>query len=236
MSPPLQTKAVAPLHYKTLATILCATTLHVMVLPACGASRNRRAPIPPEAYPGELSDPGVIGPDVLAEQIIVGAFTDPATREEKSFEYHVVLQKSEGTLLLLALTPFKTRLFSISHRGGKDFKVEVFLEAQLFPPRFILQDVYRALQVRDGGLCRGATEHTYDYEGDRVSDICVRSTEKNTQLVERRITRRSGKPAGNITISYPHGREAERIPEQINIHNAWLGYTITIQTVSQQRL
>ena len=55
-------------------------------------------------------------------------------------------------------------------------------------------------------------------------------------LMERRFLRRRGKPKGLIAIDYGEGMRGSEPPPKVEIRNERFGYTVTIETVTFQRL
>ncbi len=163
-------------------------------------------------YPGRVGTASELGPDVMLRQRLVGEGRTP-DGETATFQYDLVLQKRGDTLLLLALSPFNTRVFAIEQTGSA-IEVTSFTEApQPVPPRFVLIDVYRALAlpaVADEG------ESLVSNERSRV------------------FTRAD--QAGVITVRYSAPYEEHVAPEQITITNEWLGYELTIETLSRSPL
>ncbi len=194
---------------------------------ACGGCGHRPASEgAPPIDTSILRDVGTIEGDFMARQRLSGAMGEHALAGD------VVLQKQGSTLTLLGLTPFGTRAFAVIQEG-RALRVEAPPGAPLpFPPELMLVDVHRALfvGVGEGALADGV--HRRRLGGGEV----VVETWSKGKLLRRVFEKRRGRPRGPITIEYGEGLSEGAPPREIAIDNARLGYRVTIETVSFQRL
>lgn len=207
-----------------------STSLHRPLLLALTAMlcvcRPHATPEP--SYPGELQHPRRFSTDFLLVQQLV------FQRGEIEQSLQTALQHRGDTLTLIGLTPLGTRAFVLQQVG-----LEVSFTSSLpedqepsFPPHYILYDIQRTLLpvLDDRPLSDG--EHRLEL-GDEV----VRERWQNAHLLERRYQHRSYEPPGELTIVYGdggfiYGEE----PGSIEIDNGWLGYRLSLTTLSYRRL
>jgi len=194
----------------------------VALVTACGGAPSR-----PRSYPGVLHAPSTLGADFLTRQRIV------ATYQDQRVSFDAVVQKRADTLTLLGLTPFGSRAFLLEQRGGAVRFVSYVPRDLPFPPRNILIDVHRVfffgIAPRGRALSDGA--HVATREGE-----IVRERWSAGRLVERRFTRASGDPRGEIAIRYQGGAPPNGAARRIDLANGWFGYRLVIDTLAFQRL
>jgi hypothetical protein len=145
-------------------------------------------------------------------------------------EFRAVLQKLEDTLVVVALGPHGGRAFVLTQRGD-DVELESHLPRELpFPPRFMLMDIHRAwFAGLDGPLPDG--EHRAERDGEEIVERW-----EGGMLRERTFRRLDGRPTGTIRIAYEPGLGGSGPPREVRLHNGWFGYTLTLTTLSHQRI
>jgi len=141
-----------------------------------------------------------------------------------------VLQKKGDAITLIGLTPFGTRAF-VLEQNGLEVKFTSYIGDVPFPPRYILQDIER---VYFGGL-EGAPltdgEHVAERDGEKIREVW-----REGKLQQRDFTRLDGDPPGTMAIVYQGGMAGGTSAPEIDIDNGWVGYRLSIVTLSEQRL
>jgi hypothetical protein len=176
-------------------------------------------------YLGELVPSDEIPGNFLMRQNLRFA----AGGREGSLE--VVIQKHCAEILVIGLTSFGSRVFTIRQHG-----TEVSAESQLpgtwpFPPQNVLIDIHRVyfLPIPSPPPTDGLREVR------RGSELI---TERwiSASLVERSFRRVSGNPPGRIVIRYD-GRVPPGFPaSEIRLDNERYGYQLDITTVARTEL
>jgi hypothetical protein len=192
-----------------LAALLCA----------CSSARPRPAP----ELPGVLVHPSVVAANFLRTQKLLARFGSD------SHSLEAVLQKQGDTLTLVALSPFRTRLFVLEQRG-LEVKFTSYLPQELpFPPRYILYDVQRVYFRGLPGAPLADGEHSAAQDGETIRERWA-----SGRLLERDFSRAGMQ--GRIAVTYQPGMAGNVSSPLIEIDNAWMGYHLTIQTISEQPL
>jgi hypothetical protein len=190
----------------------------------CGAVRPTPTAQAPE-YPGVLTPPPLQGGDFLRSQKLVARYGGRTT------SFSAILQKQAGTLTLIGLTPFGSKAFVIE-QVGVTVKFTSYLPGDLpFPPRYVLFDVHRVYFGGLGGAPLPDGEHVAERDGERIREVW-----KGGRLFERAFTRLAADPPGVMVISYQGGMVPGTSPARIEIDNGWVGYQLSIATVSEERL
>lgn len=189
----------------------------------CASGQVTRAPA--VAYPTALVAPRDVPGDWLRRQQLVARYPTGAG----SFE--AVLQKQGPTLTLIALAPFGAKAFVLV-QTGTEVRFTAYLPVPLpFPPRFILNDISRTYF---GGIAGGPFsdgEQVRVRDGERISERWQAG-----RLLERRFVRVDRDPPGEIVITYVGGMREAHSPALIELDNGWLGYHLSIATLSEQPL
>jgi uncharacterized protein DUF3261 len=193
---------------------------------ACGCGAVRPTPTAPAPeYPGALTPPPLYGGDFLRSQKVVARYGG-STRS-----FSAVLQKQADTLTLIGLTPFGTKAFVIE-QVGVAVKFTSYLPGEFpFPPRYVLFDIHRVYFGGLGGAPLPDGEHLAERNGERIREVW-----KGGRLFERAFTRLADDPPGEMVIGYEGGMAPGLSPARIEIDNGWVGYHLSIATVSEERL
>jgi len=158
--------------------------------------------LPIEAWPRDVS---------LRQRVEIHWGEDDA----QSARFEAVLEKRDGTLMLVGLGPMSRPGFVIrATDDGLDVTNRMGRELP-FDPAHILADVQRVF-----------------YPWDReVTDVVIEETFEADRLVERRFRRSSGEPSGTIRVAFEPGWYAALgVPRSARVENGWFGYTIVVET------
>jgi hypothetical protein len=183
----------------------------------------------PRPEPGVLHAPSEYPGAFLDRQTIV------ATYGKKSAKFDAVLQKRDDELVLLGMTPFGSRAFSLK-QTGLQVAFESFVPQELpFPPQYILFDVQRVFF--EGTLPGLPTPSDGAHEFAPRDGEVMTEYWQDGRVLQRRFRRTSGDPAGEIVIVYESGMALGGPPPQhIAFTNGWYGYRLDITTLSHQAL
>jgi hypothetical protein len=186
----------------------------------CGPQPSPHSRPAADAYPGELLDSSALPDGLFVRQRIAAKYG------KRDLSFSAVLQTDQGTLSLLALTPYGSRAFSVEQRGQR-VSFQRFVDQELpFPPRFILLDVHRTLFIGLPGAPLADGVHEGERSGERIVERW-----QNARLLERTFTRLDGRPKGAVRIAYQGGMSAGEIPARIDLDNGWFGYRLAIHTL-----
>lgn len=190
--------------------------LMVIVLVGCG---GRQPSMPPANVELPALSPEAARPFVL-EQRLTGKYG------RREVDAQVVLQWQGGVLRLVGLAPFGARAFTVEQRG-REVHVESTLGRDLpFDPRHVLVDIHRVLfRGALTGLSDG--QHERDDGGEHVVERWA-----GGRLVERRFTAPGQKP---VVVSF-FGAPTPVVASSVRLANQQVGYTLQIETLSQQWL
>lgn len=193
-----------------------------MLLAASCAAAPREPSATPD-YPTQVVDVGKLPGNFLIRQTLVVRYQ----QETRSLD--VVLQKRANELVVIGLGPFATKAFVLSQTGTVLAYKAYQPVALPFPPRYVLNDIFRTyfLGIGDGPL--GDGEHGLERDGERVSERW-----EDGRLLERRFTRIARDPPGAIDIRYVGGMAGTHPPPMIEFDNGWLGYHLSIATISEE--
>jgi hypothetical protein len=182
----------------------------------------------PRPDPGVLHAPGEYPGAFLDRQTIVASYG------KKSAKFDAVLQKQGDELVLLGMTPFGSRAFSLRQKG-LDVSFESYVAQELpFPPRYILFDVQRVFfeGAPPGSPPPPDGPHESSRDGEAMTEYW-----QDGRLQQRRFRRASGDPPGEIVIVYDGGMPpGGPPPPHIAFVNGWYGYRLDITTLSHQPL
>lgn len=199
----------------------------MIALAACGPPR---ASAPLRDYPGTLAEAGSLrSPAGLGESFALEQRVR-AESPEGTHEFRAVLQKRGDTLVIVGFGPHGGRGFVLTQRG-EEIEFESQLPRELpFPPRFMMLDVHRTwFAGLEGPLPDG--EHRAEREGEEIVERW-----EGGVLRERTFRRLDGEPAGLIRVTYEGGLGGAEPPREARLENGWFGYTLTVTTLSHQRI
>jgi hypothetical protein len=197
--------------------------LNALVLAACATTPAQSPGI--AEYPTTLSSPASHPGNFIRRQKLVVEYQ----RNRRGFE--AVLQKKDDEITLVGLTPFGTKAFVLTQTGVEVHFTTYFAQAVQFPPRYMLNDVSRTYFGGIGDRALSDGEHQADRDGERIWERW-----KDGRLMERRFTRVAADPPGQIVISYVGGMEGSRSPALVEFDNGWLGYHLSVSTLSEEAL
>jgi hypothetical protein len=195
--------------------------LALVVLVLLGCAHPKPVPVPTQPANTVVLVPTeqIATKSFVAQQRLSGKYGD------KEFSIDVVLQLTGGKLTIVGLTPFGTRAF-VLEQAGTDVKVEKFIDREMpFDPRYVLDDVHR---VFFRGLDAATT--TREEHGERVTE-----RRDEGMVRERHFARLDGKPAGEVVVTFD-GAPAPVVAPHVTLVNGWFGYTLRVDTLTQQYL
>lgn len=204
--------------------------LSLSTLTSCASSNSKpKKPDSPSTRPpyrGPLVRPEEIPGDFLWQQRVSARHLD----QEGAF--NAVLQKQGRELLVLGLTPFGTRAFSLT-QTGKKFKYKQYVPFELpFSPEAVLIDIHRTFFFGlELGALPSSGQRASTWEGESMTD-----TFHGGHLIKRRFDNVSGVEK-SILIAYSgRGYLPFEPSEKVVINNQAYGYTLTVETESTQPL
>lgn len=149
----------------------------------------------------------------------------------QSFE--AVLQKREGQLILVGLSPLGLPGFVFRLLESGDLQVENRTGQPLpFEPAYVVADVQR---VFFPWLAAPAPGFTGDRSGERAG-TSVRERFERGQLRERQLIRETAAGREHIVVSYTTAEPAADAPARADLKNQLLDYELVIETLEQTRL
>jgi hypothetical protein len=204
------------LHFLSLISLLLAA--------ACGPKRVETEPS--AAVRDTLRPPSAIAYDFMWRQRVIAQW--PTGTQE----FEAVLQKRDGALTLLGLSPMGLPGFVLTLREDRSISVENRMGRDLpFEPAYILADVQRVFFP----WLDGATP-----AGDAVREGQVGAQHVRERFVGGRLLMREFRHAEArdrpIQIDYgsvPDGKDAA---EKVTLDNRWHRYKLVIETFEQDRL
>jgi hypothetical protein len=175
-------------------------------------------------YPWQLQEPAAFGADFLWRQKVTARFG------KRELSFRAVVQKQANVLTLIGLGPAGSKAFVLKQTGAEvDFR-SLMPKKLPFPPRYILTDIQRAWLPLGGQVD--------DADGERalvVADEIAVEIRAQGRRTERRFTRKSGQPAGTITVRY-QSSPASGKPGPVRLDNGWFGYSLIIETLEARSL
>lgn len=203
---------------------LAIASLTLVALNGGCATAPRAPPVPQPDYPGVLTRPSAHPGDFLRRQKLTARFG------ERVNSFEAVLQKRGDVLTLVGLTPFGTRAFLLE-QDGLEIRFTSNVGELPFPPRFILLDIQRVYFDGIDSTPLPDGERVLDRDGERIREVWSEG-----RLQTRTFTRLASDPPGILAIVYRGGMAPGISAGEINIDNGWVGYQLSIITVSEQRL
>lgn len=179
----------------------------------------------PGAYPGELRAVDALSDDFLWRQHVTAHWPTG------SRGFDAALQKRDGTLTLLGLTPMGTPAFTLVLTDDALTFENRSDRALPFPPRFIVLDLQRVFYPWLPGAAPSDGERSGEVEGERVHERYA-----NGRLIERTFSRVDATPPGTIRVTYSGYEPSATAPHHAELDNGWFGYRIVVQTSAQQPL
>lgn len=179
---------------------------------------------------GALSCAGAIGPGggecpvTLVPSGSLGSGTLLRARArfevgERTFGLELAADAEDGELVVVGLSRFGMRLFSVVQRG-REVAVEPPPSPALAPPPLaVLDALHRAFWIGAPGELAPAPRRSWRWAGERVEERM-----RGGRVVHRAFTREdAGAAPGEVTIDYawPQGAAAA---SEITIVNPWCGY------------
>jgi len=147
--------------------------------------------------------------------------------------FDAVLQKREGQLILVGLSPLGLPGFVFKLSEAGELQVENRTGQPLpFEPAYVVADVQR---VFFPWLASPAPGFTGDQSGERAG-TAVHEHFENGQLRERQLTRETAAGREHIVIQYNTTEAATDAPARADLKNQLLGYELVIETLEQTRL
>jgi hypothetical protein len=205
---------------------LALLALALFSLAACGA-RQRGEVFLDQLPPPTLLAPGALAPDVVLRQHVSATWATGET------EFDAVVQKHEGTLKLVALSPTGQPGFVLTLHEDGEVSVENRTGRELpFRPERILADVQKVFYpwvedeedtdpIRDGARRARAGEHEVE---ERLLE---------GRLVERRFFSPGAPNTPEVVVSYFGWADRRVAPSQAKIVHVTLGYELTIETFEE---
>lgn len=205
-----------------------------VLLVALGCRTNSTSTPPADAnvnaskvgYPGELQPAATMGPDIQWEQRVTAQWGQGSRRG-----FDAVLSKVGDELLLVGLSPMKTPGFVLRWAGGTLELDNRSPETLPFEPRYIMLDVQRVFFPWIPGPPPHDGEREHHVRGEHVTERWA-----DGRLQERRFVRDDARPPGVITVRYEGWQDGQDAPARAVLENGWFGYSLTIETIVQQRL
>jgi len=215
---------------------ICALALGLALGLGCAGSAPPPAPPAPDALPGlaELLVPTQdMGDGFVLRQRLQFHATGP-DRDARSGGFEAIVQLDCGELVVVGLSPFGTRAFSIRQRGS-DARFEwAYGEPLPFSLERVLLDVHRSFlyPLADPPPDDGWHVRHYGPHGA----VEARESWSGGRLRERHIEERSGSRTGPWVATYDGGFGADAWPEATRISSEVFGYTLEITTVERKPL
>ena len=176
-------------------------------------------------YPTVLSAPSTHPGNFIRRQKLVLSFRG------QTHGLDAVLQKRGNELVLVGLTPFGTRAFVLT-QTGLEVRFQAYQgTAAPFPPRYMLDDVSRTYFAGIGDAPLEDGPHRITRDGELIEERW-----KDGRLLQRRFQRLAGDPPGEIVITYVGGMAGTVSPALIELDNGWLGYRLSVTTLSEEAL
>ncbi|MBL8748096.1 MAG: DUF3261 domain-containing protein [Planctomycetes bacterium] len=197
---------------------------------ACAATH--RTPFDAMEYPGALLPAQTMPDDVVWQQRVTATW-GLAGGEPGERGFDAAIQKQGDALTVLGLSPMGSVGFAMILRGTT---IEVQNHAEQeppFPARFVLLDVQRTFYPWLGApLANGQRTGV-------VGDEEITERWANGRLMHRTFTRRDGKPAGTIAVTYDWRDDDARdrlAPSRTVLDNGWFAYRLAVDTHRETKL
>jgi hypothetical protein len=193
----------------------------LLLLAGCASSRPEPTPLEIDAIRSQLRPSHEIEADFSARQRLRFRFADRAGSLD------AVLQVHCGEVVIVALTPFGTRLFSIRQRG-RDVEVEPAADERWpVSPLRVLLDVQRSFLYPLASPPPPDGTHA-----GRVGALEIREAWRGGGLVERSLSESQGDRSGPFVIRYDPGMRPGGLPQHTELSSELYGYALEIETQS----
>ena len=138
-----------------------------------------------------------------------------------------VLQVHCGEVVIVALTPFGTRLFSIRQRG-LDVEVQPAVDKSWpISPLRVLLDVHRSFLYPLASPPPPDGTHS-----SQVGRVTLREAWRGGQLVERSLTESRGDRSGPFVVRYDPGMGPGTLPQHTRLSSEVYAYELEVETHS----
>ena len=192
---------------------------------ACGAASPPPKDARPRVEPPALLPPSAFIHDVQWRQRVTAHWPSGTQR------FDAVLQKRNGELLMVGLSPLGLPGFVLRLREDRSIEVENRSGRELpFQPSYVLADVQRvffpwlpdvpAVAERSG----------------LVGNVQVHEQFAGGRLAQRSFERATPEGTERVRVDYSGWREGQDAPASAVLTNDLLRYKLTIQTIEQSRL
>jgi hypothetical protein len=203
-------------------TRIGVAVLALLVVACAGADPS---PAPARDPASMLVPTGEISGNFLMRQHLAFEAGD----DRGSFE--ALVQKRCDELIVVGLTPFGSRAFTLRQRG-LDVEIETHVEVEWpFPPRRILLDVHRVYFLPLANPPPGDGVHESRFGGEIVSERWSAGL-----LQQRRFRRDDGTPPQEVVVTYDDGASPDHAPIRVRVENHRFGYVLDATSVERRPL
>jgi hypothetical protein len=194
---------------------------------ACASAPGPQPTAAPVIAPPELMPPSALGYDFQWRQRVTAHW--PTGTQA----FDAVLQKREGQLILVGLSPLGLPGFVFRLSESRELQVENRTgQALPFEPAYVVADVQRVFFPWLDAVAPGFTG---DRSGERAGTVVHERFERG-QLRERQLTRETAAGREHIVVHYDATEAATDAPARADLKNQLLGYELVIETLEQTRL
>jgi hypothetical protein len=193
----------------------------LLLLGGCISPRSEPTRLEAGSIESQLRPSQEIEANFTARQRLRFRFADRAGSMD------AVLQVHCGEVVIVALTPFGTRLFSVRQRG-MDVEVEPAVDKRWpISPLRVLLDVQRSFLYPLASPPPPDGTHS-----SRVGSVKLREEWRDGQLVERSLTESRGDRSGPFVVRYEPGMRRGMLPQHTELSSELHGYALEIETQS----
>lgn len=208
------------------AALLCCTWLCGTLLAAC----SEPAPPPKNAntapgYPGTLLPVTAVKHDFQWRQHVTARWRDG------THSFDAVLAKDGDSLRLLGLGPMGTPGFVLTLTQGRVTFENRSPEHFEFEPRHVMLDVQRTFYPWFSAPPPLDGVREQHLAGEHIVERW-----RAGKLMQRRFERDDQQPPGTIVVDYSNWGDDNAAPGRAVLNNGWFGYSLTVDTLEQQRL
>ena len=193
----------------------------LLLLGGCFSPRSQPTRLETGSIESQLRSSHEIEADFSARQRLRFRFADRAG------SMNAVLQVHCGEVVVVALTPFGTRLFSIRQRGLVVEVEPAVDESWPISPLRVLLDVQRSFLYPLASPPPPDGTHS-----GRVGSVKVREEWRGARLVERSLTESADDRSGPFVVRYDPGMEPGMLPPHTRLSSELHGYELEIETHS----